>query len=225
MRVCETCEVDIGHLHGNARYCSAECTIIARRKSENARYIETRTPIYCKGCGEDIFGSAGPVKWCRPCRVEYDKKRLQEYARSDAGKAAKKEYLQRPEVKEARRDYHREYYYTPNGRAAIVRGREKYTQTDCGKMMNRLRAHKRRGSEVKYLGIVSPNIMSVLLDKQDNICVYCRRSFDDVAPTLDHITPISKGGWHDNLNLQVLCGACNSSKRDQTPEEYLCGVV
>lgn len=38
---------------------------------------------------------------------------------------------------------------------------------------------------------------------------------------VDHITPLSRGGsgWPDNL--QLLCGSCNSSKRDMTMEEWL----
>jgi 5-methylcytosine-specific restriction endonuclease McrA len=32
------------------------------------------------------------------------------------------------------------------------------------------------------------------------------------SPTLDHITPISKGGGHTWSNVQCACWACNSSK-------------
>lgn len=34
------------------------------------------------------------------------------------------------------------------------------------------------------------------------------------APTLDHITPLSRGGAHSLENVQCLCRSCNSAKRD-----------
>jgi len=32
--------------------------------------------------------------------------------------------------------------------------------------------------------------------------------------TIDHIVPVAKGGWHVWSNVQLLCMACNSAKRD-----------
>jgi len=41
-----------------------------------------------------------------------------------------------------------------------------------------------------------------------------RGSFDDDAPELDHITPLSKGGVHTRANTQCLCRKCNGTKSD-----------
>lgn len=38
------------------------------------------------------------------------------------------------------------------------------------------------------------------------------------APTIDHVTPLSKGGQHTMGNLQVLHYGCNSSKQDRIDE-------
>jgi hypothetical protein len=40
----------------------------------------------------------------------------------------------------------------------------------------------------------------------------CRRCGSHRGLTVDHITPVSKGGTDDLDNLQTLCGPCNSSK-------------
>lgn len=41
-----------------------------------------------------------------------------------------------------------------------------------------------------------------------------RGSYDDNAPELDHIVPISKGGAHSYLNTQCSCRQCNIAKSD-----------
>ena len=41
-----------------------------------------------------------------------------------------------------------------------------------------------------------------------------RGSYDDDAPELDHIKPLSKGGAHSYRNTQCLCRRCNQEKSD-----------
>lgn len=56
------------------------------------------------------------------------------------------------------------------------------------------------------------------LDTVGPICPGWRRPPHRVAPaalTVDHITPLARGGARlDPANLRVLCGKCNSAKRD-----------
>lgn len=41
-----------------------------------------------------------------------------------------------------------------------------------------------------------------------------RGTYEDSAPELDHIIPVSKGGLHTIENCQCLCRACNQAKSD-----------
>lgn len=48
-------------------------------------------------------------------------------------------------------------------------------------------------------------------------CQYCGRS--DLALTLDHVIPRSKGGDDSWENLVTACVKCNNKKGDRTPED------
>lgn len=45
-------------------------------------------------------------------------------------------------------------------------------------------------------------------------CAYCGGKTAVNQRTLDHITPLTKGGAHSALNITMACFTCNSSKRD-----------
>ena len=47
-------------------------------------------------------------------------------------------------------------------------------------------------------------------------CHYC--GGDGIG--LDHVIPLSRGGANDPSNLARCCPACNTSKKDQMPEEW-----
>jgi 5-methylcytosine-specific restriction endonuclease McrA len=72
-------------------------------------------------------------------------------------------------------------------------------------------------------GTITPQDIYAILVLQTNKCVYCNQEFSEVLPaTLDHIIPISReGASHTASNAQMLCKACNSSKKDKTHEEYV----
>jgi 5-methylcytosine-specific restriction endonuclease McrA len=44
-------------------------------------------------------------------------------------------------------------------------------------------------------------------------CVYCETK--PAKLTMDHITPLSKGGTHTKRNIVPACKSCNSKKRDR----------
>lgn len=61
----------------------------------------------------------------------------------------------------------------------------------------------------------------VLFGRQEGICNGCRISFPFRNLSIDHILPIARGGTDHIDNLQLLCGACNSTKGTGTQEELL----
>jgi hypothetical protein len=47
-------------------------------------------------------------------------------------------------------------------------------------------------------------------------CLACGKTEPKIKLSIDHIIPLSKGGWHRLNNLQPLCTRCNSNKNTGT---------
>ena len=60
-----------------------------------------------------------------------------------------------------------------------------------------------------------------LFGLQEGKCNGCEVLFPFRNMTIDHIIPRSRGGTDDSDNLQLLCGACNSTKGNRTQEELI----
>ena len=55
---------------------------------------------------------------------------------------------------------------------------------------------------------------------QNGKCNGCGKKFDIRNLTVDHIKAFSKGGSERGHNLQLLCGACNSTKGNGTQSQF-----
>ena len=60
-----------------------------------------------------------------------------------------------------------------------------------------------------------------LFGKQEGLCNGCKTQFPFRNMTVDHIVPQSQGGTDHEDNLQLLCGACNSTKGQGTQAELI----
>ena len=60
-----------------------------------------------------------------------------------------------------------------------------------------------------------------LYGKQEGLCNGCRTQFPFRNMTVDHIVPKLQGGTDHEDNLQLLCGACNSTKGQATQAELI----
>lgn len=77
-------------------------------------------------------------------------------------------------------------------------------------------------------------IRDKLIEVQDNRCHYCDIEMTKFDPqtrfsptllwsdaTLDHMTPLSKGGTNEIENLVASCSSCNNEKGDMDYEQYI----
>ena len=63
--------------------------------------------------------------------------------------------------------------------------------------------------------------LHTLYGRQEGDCAGCRIHFPIRNLTVDHVVPKAKGGGDELLNLQLLCGACNSTKGAGSQAELL----
>ena len=72
-------------------------------------------------------------------------------------------------------------------------------------------AHRRRDRILKNNGKVTLEEWEMKKQEYGNRCAICH---SEGKLTIDHIIPLSKGGWHRIDNIQPLCLPCNLKKRD-----------
>lgn len=77
----------------------------------------------------------------------------------------------------------------------------------------------RRARKASAVGRFSPSDIVALLLGQGGLC-HCGCDIRNNY-TIDHKTPLSRGGTNWPWNLQLLCRPCNSSKGAKTMDEWL----
>lgn len=73
--------------------------------------------------------------------------------------------------------------------------------------------HRRQALIADHPALSAQDIADIRALQGDR-CAECQRK---VKLTIDHIVPVSKGGTGNRRNIQLLCGPCNSSKKDADP--------
>lgn len=105
-------------------------------------------------------------------------------------------------------EYRRQYYAAH--RAEVIRAQREHT--------NRRRA---RAQNAPGDGVLLEDWM-VILELCDFQCSYCRVDLDSgTGIELEHVIPISRGGWDDLSNVVPACRTCNASKNAKTAAEWM----
>lgn len=78
--------------------------------------------------------------------------------------------------------------------------------------MNNARRARKAAAEI--IGPVPPEVYAAI--RASGKCVYCGTQ----ATTVDHIRPLSRGGWEHESNLVAACKSCNYSKSNRLLTEW-----
>jgi len=86
---------------------------------------------------------------------------------------------------------------------------------------------KVRNSNRRTIEKITTDDIDQLLKEQNYRCAnqFCRISFNETTYTIDHWTPISRGGTNDLYNVHLLCPLCNKLKGTRTMEEYYMTIL
>ena len=56
---------------------------------------------------------------------------------------------------------------------------------------------------------------------QKGVCHYCQKKYTPEELTMDHVIPVSRGGFSKKGNIVPCCKSCNNEKKYFTPVEIL----
>ncbi|MBA7705961.1 hypothetical protein ES703_114803 [subsurface metagenome] len=142
---------------------------------------------------------------CKKCKAKY----MREYRRTHRKELNKKNrewiHSHRDKVKE----YRRKYDQLPASEKARIKAN-----------------HKRKAAMMSCEVNDLTSIQVRILLAESVYCGICGKFFNQKRKkTLDHIIPISKGGNHTSVNMQVVCRTCNSEKGDKDYTEFTGGQL
>ena len=123
---------------------------------------------------------------------------------------------QDPEYQARQREYSRVYEQTHK------EARRARQRTPEQRMHHRIRAHKRRA-----LGPIPAGWWETRLAAQRGRCCYCNKRLNQTTrkATVEHITPVSKGGNNGVHNLAIACKSCNSRRGNRAPLAPVSGLL
>lgn len=191
-----------------AKYREYVCEVCGKTFQSN-KGCRTRTPRYCS---RQCAGKANAkIKVCAFCGREFYDWTKEKYCSKECASNALRgvplsaEHCRK--LSEARKA------------SAKCRGDKLYNwKGGAATYAARMKAHnQRRRSRLKLQ--LDNLYLKLLLKAQGNRCFYCGEDMGD-TPSLEHLTPVSRGGDNQRYNLVYACKSCNSKKHDKTLEEY-----
>ena len=143
-------------------------------------------------------------------------------------------YQKTPEGREARLRAMSKYNKTNSAKSSKNRYKLKdvyrksqlrYNLSLKGRISSKVRKHKRRNRCKNAEGIITKKLLQCVYE--DNIkkygtltCVLCNKPISFGKDSLEHLTPISRGGSNNYNNLGVSHLKCNMKKFTKTLEEW-----
>lgn len=84
-----------------------------------------------------------------------------------------------------------------------------------------------RRAKAELEGNATPKLVQAKWEAGDKTCILCGEPIDptlkaphNMSRTIEHLTPIARGGRHDLDNIDFAHYGCNAQKQDRTLEEY-----
>ncbi len=97
----------------------------------------------------------------------------------------------------------------------------RYRKTPKGATLHRIESlldyYRKKAAKGKY----TPEQLQARIDYYGGLCWMCK----NVADTIDHVKPITRGGTNWPANIRPACRSCNSRKGNRLPSEVFSTLV
>lgn len=120
----------------------------------------------------------------------------------------------RDKLRQKGRDYHRK------NREIIANRKKLYESNLQGKTVRRLIRQRYLARKENAAGYCSPQEWQDICSQHNWKCYLCGCSLTVETVTMDHKTPLSRGGTNEPVNLAPCCSICNCRKHSKTEAEY-----
>jgi len=180
---------------------------------------------YCLRCDqtkplEDFRKIKNRVECCKECRNKQERER---YRTTPSNKRRKtkskydreryKKLYSNPDLRAKRLESQRKRY-----KPLSEQERKFFMQKYADVLAKGQMAYRARKMNA---GVVIPFTKSEIIKRDGLNCYLCDKELTPKTATIDHIMPLSRGGFHCPSNAAIACRRCNSSKNNLTLEEYL----
>ena len=208
--------------HISQRYTrNGECVVCAsdrqRRDPQKTRDRNARSKLKHRDKVLQRSREYAAKRWAE--NPEQMRERNREWSKANPEKRLAKEKRWREKNSEYVADRDRAYRAGNEGLHVQNRARVKAWRV-ANPDAYRAQVHLRRARKVGAEGSYGPEDVQRMLHAQNGVCNGCSAAIWKNY-TIDHMTPLSRGGSNWPANLQLLCKRCNSAKNNRTMEEWL----
>lgn len=158
---------------------------------------------------------------CRPCRNAA--RRRADAENPERTKARRAKTYADPEQREKALARARAWATKNPERRRVIKKR--YAEAERGRQVGRVGSIAARARRRAAPGGFSAEDIENLLVDQFWTCAYCPADISGGRHTVDHITPLSKGGTNWLRNICLACRPCNTKKNARTPDEWRAELI
>lgn len=175
-------------------------------------------PKACAWCGTEFTPTAPRSTYCTPeCSKAKNRERMRKHRATNKDSTREYYAANREHIRERERAYRNANKEAVNER--IRRWRANNPE--------KVGAATARRAKAELEGNATPKLIEAKWEAGDKTCILCGEPTDptlkaphNASRTIEHLTPIARGGRHDLDNIDFAHYGCNARKQDRTLEEY-----
>lgn len=220
-KICKRCGTEFTPKSANGKYCTSECAKLAKRESHreaNRRYKQRHKERV------DAYNREYRKQNREALRQQY----REYYAKNiEARRQKSRENSKRWRDNNIELARERQRQWRSNNLDIVRERTRKSVMKWRANNPNKAGAYNARRTQAELEGDATPQLIEAKWEASNKTCLLCGDPIDTNLPlrhrsarTIEHLTPLIRGGRHNLDNIDFAHRACNTRKRDKTLEEY-----